>query len=77
MEKAAELVESVKNVTLGGDASPAESGPAGPRPKGEKKAKKAAKAPVDATPLEVIHLLLLQSFSLDFRGYFWLISVTF
>lgn len=63
MDKAAELVESVKNVTLGSDApTAAESKPADSKPRGEKKAKK-AKAPVDATPLEVIlRLLLLRSF---------------
>lgn len=57
MDRATEIVRSINNVTLGGDA-PAESGAAESKPRGEKKAKKAAKAPVDATPLEVIRLLL-------------------
>lgn len=57
MDKATEIIESIKNVTLGGSAL-AEPGPAESKPRGEKKAKK-AKAPVDATPLEVIRLLLV------------------
>lgn len=63
MDRATEIVRSINDVTLG-EGSPAESGPAESKPRGERKAKKAAKAPVDATPLEVIRLLLRW-------GFFW------
>ncbi|KAH0612816.1 uncharacterized protein H6S33_009196 [Morchella sextelata] len=54
MDKAAGLVEGIKNVTLGGEAAAPEAKPTSVKPKGEKKAKKAAaKGPVDATPLEL------------------------
>lgn len=59
MDKATEIIESIKNATLGGGATPPEPKSAESKPRGEKKTKKAAaKAPVDATPLEVICLLL-------------------
>lgn len=58
MNKATEIIEGIKNVALGGATSP-EPKSAESKPRGEKKTKKAAaKAPVDATPLEVICLLL-------------------
>lgn len=58
MDKATEIIEGIKNVALGGGVTTAEPKPVESKPRGEKKAKKAAKGPAEATPLEVICLLL-------------------
>lgn len=74
MDEATKIVESIKNITLGGGAPPAESKPVESKPRGEKKAKKAAaKAPVDGTPLEVTQPTAILELCYKFQRIFWLI----